>query len=177
MRNHSGLLLFLAIPALLGPARMAAGADGSRAVRLRLTLPTQDVSAALSNGPVLMAPSAGDARPVSVDVLGETRVAGQPPRQRNPQLSRDHLVIIGVDADGVEIARVTTPDPTLVRAETVDEEGRISSRRLFRDSVDFSVVLPDDPKIVKLEIRRPRWTGSEFVLDLVGTDALRRRGE
>jgi hypothetical protein len=56
-----------------------------------------------------------------------------------------------------------------VRAEAFSPSGeRTSSEEFYRTEAEFSVFLPDDPNIVELKIYQPQWTGSSFILELVG---------
>ena len=103
-------------------------------------------------------------RPI-VNIVRRTIRTGRPPKQRGAQLSRDHIVVVGLDKNGEEISRVVTIDPRLVRAETVDDQGRLISRRFYRRDVQFVVTLGDDVRIVEIKILQPRWTGSKFELD------------
>ncbi|MGE5443534.1 MAG: hypothetical protein ACM3SR_02905 [Ignavibacteriales bacterium] len=60
-------------------------------------------------------------------------------------------------------------DPRILRAETAESSGQLtSSELLYRDDVTFSVTIPDDPSTITLRIYQPRWTGKEFALDLIG---------
>lgn len=104
----------------------------------------------------------------TVKVLRQQSHPEPAPRQRHPQLSEDHLVVIAVDRAGEEISRIVILDPRLVRAETIDPQGRFVSRRLYRQQVEFSVTLPDDDRVVRLRLLHPRWTGTEFVLEPLG---------
>ncbi len=92
-----------------------------------------------------------------------------PRRQRSPQLSPTQLVLIAYDEHGSELARVIMPDPRLILAEEVSANGDIGHKTLLRDEVDFPVVLPDYDSIETIRIFHPRWTGSDFVLDLLGS--------
>ena len=63
------------------------------------------------------------------------------------------LVVLGLDAQGNEIARGAIVDPRVVRHESLDANGHYRSRREFlRRHAQFSVVLPDDARITALEI-------------------------
>ena len=176
MTDRLPLSLLLILSVCVHTTTLAATGDRSRSIQLRITQPSQTAvstssSARMSDSSSTSQPQQ-QASPPSVDVLDNKVIAGRAPRQRNPQLSADHLVLVGVDSLGNEIARVSILDPSLIRAESADQQGRITSTRLYRDSVDFSVVLPDDPRITSIKIYRPRWTGSQFLLDPVGEGSL-----
>jgi len=108
-----------------------------------------------------------------MEVRERRTVAGNLPRQRRPELSEDLLVIIAYNIRGEEIYRTSQIDPRLLRAETADETGRLTSTLLYRESVDFWVVLPDDPDLDKAVFFHPQWTGEVFNLIHVGEVRLR----
>lgn len=109
----------------------------------------------------------------SVTVLSQKRTPGKFPRQRNSELSTQHLVVVGLNAQGQEISRALVLDPRVLRAESADASGRLtSSETIYRSDVTFSVPLPDDAAAVKVRIYKPRWTGEQFVLDSLGESDL-----
>ena len=135
-------------------------ADRSRAIILRL-----------ESGIVGRAAGALRVTRPSAHIVNIMRQRSRPdavPRQRGQQLSEDHLVVVATDRNGREISRTVILDPRLVRAEAIDGQGHFTSRRLFRQEVEFPIALPDDDRIVRLQILHPRWTGSEFILEPVG---------
>jgi hypothetical protein len=99
--------------------------------------------------------------------------SGSLPRQRAPELSPDQLLIVAVDSQGREKERVLVPDPRVLRAELPGPTGELHGEVLHRATAEFLVPLPDDPTIVELRVYHPRWTGSTFDLDLLGTAPLR----
>ena len=105
----------------------------------------------------------------TVTVLSQKRTQGTMPRQRNPELSPQHLVVVGLNAQGQETSRTVMLDPRILRAEMAESSGQLtSSELLYRNDVTFSVTIPDDPSTIALRIYKPRWTGKEFALDLIG---------
>jgi len=119
----------------------------------------------------LSAPSPTD---ITVTVLSHKHRQGKPPRQRNPKLSLQHLVVVGLNAQGEETSRTVILDPRIVRAETAEPSGTLTASELrYRNDVIFSVTMPDDPSVIALRIYQPRWTGKEFALDLIGEASLR----
>ena len=98
---------------------------------------------------------------------------GNLPRQRRPELSEDLLVVVAYNGRGEEVYRTSQIDPRLLRAETADESGRLTSTLLYRESVDFWVALPDDPELDKVAFFHPQWTGEVFNLVPVGEVRLR----
>lgn len=104
-----------------------------------------------------------------VTVLEKRRVPGSLPRQRNPELSSSHLVVIGMDALKQEVVQVIVNDPRLIRLETTTSTGKLTpSEIIYQSEVEFSIALPDDPRIRNIRLYHPIWTGSEYNLELVG---------
>ncbi len=102
-------------------------------------------------------------------VLERRRISGQVPRQRNVELSSQHLVVIGLDENGQEIARVVVIDPRLIRAEIFDPSGEIVTNKLiYREHAEFSLVFTEDPRLRKLKFYHPNWTETKFALELIG---------
>lgn len=110
---------------------------------------------------------------VTVTVLSQKRLQGEVPRQRNTELSLQHLVVVGLNAQGQETSQTVILDPRILRAETSELSGQLTgSGLLYRKNVVFSVVIPDDPSVIALRIHQPRWTGTEFALDSIGEASL-----
>jgi hypothetical protein len=112
--------------------------------------------------------------PVSqpMTIVGQKRVLQPPPRQRDPRITPDQLVVVCVDSEGRELFRTLVPDPRLLRLESQDSGGRWVSQRLYRQNVTLSVVIPDIPAIKEIRLYHPDWNGKEFTLELVGAAPL-----
>jgi hypothetical protein len=95
------------------------------------------------------------------------------PRQREPELSSDKVVIIARDSVGKVRDWQVLPDPRIIRAEAPGPGGELSGSVLYRDRADFLFTLPDDPDIERIDFYHPRWTGEKFDLDLIGGIPLR----
>ena len=109
-------------------------------------------------------------RAASIFAVVERRHAsGVMPRQRALELSADQLLIVAVDRLGRDRQRMLLPDPRLLRAEWPDPTGELQGVVLHRANAEFFVPVPDDPAITELRVYHPRWTGTTFDLDLIGT--------
>ena len=95
-------------------------------------------------------------------------MSGRLPRQREPELSSDKVVILARDSGGKILDWQVVPDPRVRRAEAPGPGGELSGRILYRDRADFLFTLPDDPDITRIDFYQPRWTGSNFDLDIIG---------
>jgi hypothetical protein len=131
-------------------------------LRIQWTAPTSGVSAAL-----------GQPRADSFKVLERRLIAGARPRQRNPQLSADQLVVQAFDARGALVDSQIIPDPRILRAESAGPTGELAGQVVLRPDPDFLITLPDSTAIVELRLLQPRWTGNGFVLDPIGSISLR----
>jgi hypothetical protein len=108
-----------------------------------------------------------------VTVLERRDISGPPPRQRNVEVSSQHIVVVGLDEQEREIARIVITDPRLIRAEIFDSSGEIISTKLiYRENAEILLVLPADPRLHELKIYHPNWTGTNFVLEPIGETQL-----
>jgi len=166
---------------LAAAAAAAAGQTFPTAVErsfdeMKIAVPRADASASQQvqlqwfavNGPDRAAVRAEDVR-----VISRVRGEGPLPRERDPQLSADHLVVVSSDAAGREVDWRIVPDPRLIRAEFSDDQGRLTGRLLQRVEANLLVDIPDSPDIVRLRIYAPEWGGDGFVLRLIATADLR----
>jgi len=146
-------------------AGSTAGAQTAETVQqLRVQWTTTSVSTAL--------PAPGP-RVSPLRLLDRRPVPGSRPRQRNPQLSADQLVVQAFDARGALVDSQLIPDPRLVRAEAPGPSGELVGQVLQRPDPDFLITLPNSATLVELRLFQPRWTGTDFVLDLIGSIDLR----
>jgi hypothetical protein len=109
----------------------------------------------------------------SFTVLERRRIPGKIPRQRNPELSSDHLVVEAMNGLGETVDKQLIRDPRVLRAEVPGRTGELGGRALRRADPEFLLALPDDPAITEVRVYQPRWTGSAYSLDLLGTIPLR----
>ena len=114
-------------------------------------------------------PDAGStAQPRMFALLEQRVVLGSLRRERFPQLSYDRLVVVVHDAAGRELDWRLVPNPGIVRADVPGPDGRLRGGTIEVDSVELSITIPDVAGADRVDIFRPRWTGSEYLLDLVG---------
>jgi hypothetical protein len=112
----------------------------------------------------------GKEQPSNIFTLLERRSApGSLPRQRNPELSSDQIVVIAVDAQGKEIDWQIIPDPRILRAEFPGPTGELRGEVLHHAETELLITFPNDPAVKELRLYHPHWTGAGFILDLLGT--------
>lgn len=95
--------------------------------------------------------------------------ADPPPRQRSPEVSRDHLVIAFLDAAGtVRYTRIVV-DPRLVRGEFPDAAGNLHKTEIRRADVELSVTAPGGTAADEVRIFAPDWDTGELRLRQVAS--------
>jgi len=108
------------------------------------------------------------------EVTGRRTLTGPLPLERHPELSSDQLAVVGADSNGSVVFWSLIKDPRIVRAEQPGAGGVLTGRVLYRGPVDFLVALPDSPQIVQVGLYQPRWTGAQWILDLLGAFSVAR---
>lgn len=147
-----------AVPRAFGALRdRVAQVDAGSAQEIRIHWFVKD--------PRIAAQAAAD----DLTVVDRRPVLGAIARERRPELAPDKLVVVLIDNDGREVDWRIIPDPRLIRGEFADADGKMNGQQLRRVETDFLVAIPDLPSIARLALYQPRWTGREFMLDLVGT--------
>lgn len=101
----------------------------------------------------------------SLTVLQQKVIPGGPRRERNPQISQNHLVVVVDDGAGRELDWRLIPDPRFVRAETPDANGRLTGRVLEQTAVEFLVAIPDLRDARRIQIYQPMWNGKDYSLE------------
>lgn len=161
-------LVALAVVAAFGLAVAGASAQGILGIQeLRIGL---DLVVAPTPPSVGGAPAPP---PSTSAMLSRHRSSGQLPRQRNPELSSDQIVVVADDAQGQVIDWQLVADPRVLRSEGPGPTGELEGRALLQTSTELMIAIPDNPAIVQLRLFHPRWTGTAFVLDLLGIVSLR----
>jgi len=106
-------------------------------------------------------------------ILSRQTMSGRLPRQREPELNSDQIVIIARDANEKIVDWQVVPDPRLVRSEGLGPAGELSGKVFYRQRADFLFTLPDEPGIARIDFYHPRWSGTNFDLDRIGGVSLR----
>jgi hypothetical protein len=120
-------------------------------------------------GPSITAPTDVRTTPGPFRVLERRSITGSLVRQRDPQMTENHLLVRAVNAGGQIIDTQLILDPRVVRAETPGPSGELRGETLHLASPEFLLTIPDGSAVRELRIYHPRWTGTAFVLDLLGT--------
>jgi hypothetical protein len=105
-------------------------------------------------------------------LLERRRVGGTLPRQRNPVLSEDQLVVIAVNGWGETVDEQLIPDPRVLRAESPGPTGQLAGQLFHHANPELLISLPDNPAITEVRLYHPRWTGTRFILEFLATIAL-----
>jgi len=97
------------------------------------------------------------------------RYPGERARQRMPELSEEQVLVVGTGATGHPRDWALVADPGLIRAESAGTDGTLAGETRRAAGTEFLVTMPQDPEIAELRFYRPRWTGTLFALELLGT--------
>lgn len=161
VKNIAFVVIFTISSLMIGKISYAGNEQKSRELLLQLGPFAQEAA---------VSPDIMVRRPLgqTVAIIGEKRVARPPPRQRDPKLSPDQIVVVGLDSEGQELSRTLVPDPRFIRTETLDSSDRLVSGQMYLENAKLSVVLPDDPALKEIRLYHPEWTGSRFTLELIG---------
>jgi hypothetical protein len=95
--------------------------------------------------------------------------AGAVVRERNPEISEDQLIVVASDPDGRPVSWRAILDPRIVRAEGMSAAGEMTGRVLHRADVEFAIALPLGSTTAEVQIFRPRFTGTDWVLTRLGS--------
>ena len=110
----------------------------------------------------------GITEPRMFALLEQRVVQGGLRRERFPQLSYDQFVVVARDAAGRELDWRLVRNPGIVRAEAPGPGGRLQGGAIEVDSVELSIAIPDVAGVDRVYLYRPRWTGTEYLLDPFG---------
>jgi hypothetical protein len=102
-------------------------------------------------------------------ILERRRAPGSLPRERNPEPSPGQIVVVAVDSVGEVIDAQVVRDPRVLRFETQGPGGKMTGELLHRSNPEFLLTVPDDPRLHEIRLYVPRWTGTYFVADHLGT--------
>lgn len=123
-------------------------------------------------GSTVAGQTAGAALPPPLALVEQKFSSGFLRRERRPQLSPDMLVIVVRASDGRELDWRTAPNPRVLRAETPGPDGRLSGQFFERQEAELFIAIPRLVEASALRVYQPRWTGTEYALDVVGDVAL-----
>lgn len=164
------VLQFVAIIIMMTATGHVAAAENSSSllIDLRIESPVSNSTRLTANNGTSELSSVKPTR-TTARLVRQRRIDSPARYQRNIQYSEDQLVVVSLDANGLERYRDVHNDPRLIRAELADGDGRLESRLLFRSSASFSFAIPDDPETDSVKILKPRWNGGEFAFDTIAT--------
>jgi len=113
----------------------------------------------------------GDARSVyQFEVVNERSVPEEAAvRERHPEISSDHLIVVATDAGGQPLLWRAILDPRIVRTEGPSPTGEMTGRVFHRAEAELVIALPLDRSIAELQIFQPRFTGTDWVLTRLGS--------
>ena len=102
-----------------------------------------------------------------VELVGERVVERGLRRERRPEISPNHLVVVVLNEKDVEIDWRLLLHPGILRAEAPGSDGRLRGRVVERDVVDLWIAIPDLPGADRIHIHSPRRADGKYLLDLI----------
>lgn len=110
----------------------------------------------------------GAAAPPIFALLEQRVVPGSLRRERFPQLSYDQFVVVARDAAGRELDWRLVKNPAIMRVDVPGPDGRLQGGIIEVASTELSVAIPDAAGVDRVYLYRPRWTGTEYLLEPFG---------
>lgn len=139
--------------ALVGGVPQASGDLPVRELRIRWTS-------------IVPAGAASTTRVHSLALAGDGRSRAQIRRERQPELSRNDLVVVVQDAAGRDLDWRRVANPRILRAEVPAlPGGPLTGRELERSDAEILLTIPDSPAADRVVLFGPRWTGTQWELD------------
>lgn len=169
--RHNQIVLVALFVGIASGALSGQSDQGVQQVRVQWSTAANAAVPAL--GQQAAAPAPGQQSVSPLTLLERRPTGGSLPRQRNPQVSADQILVQAVNAAGDVVDSHLIPDPRLVRAESPDSTGELTGEVMYRANPDFLITFPDVPDLVELRLFQPRWTGTAFVFDPIGSVSLR----
>ena len=103
----------------------------------------------------------------AVELVGERVVERGLRRERRPEISPNHLVVVVLNEEDVEIDWRLLLHPGILRAEAPGADGRLRGQVVERDVVDLWIAIPDLPDADRIHIHSPRQVDGKYLLDLI----------
>jgi hypothetical protein len=144
-------------------------ADRLREMRIRWTTSPATPAGVAATG-------ATTAPTQSFEVVRDQAGPGVLRRERQPQITANQLVIVVRRADGAALDWRAVQNPRIVRAEVPGADGQLTGRTVEREDSELLVTVPDLADAASLSVYQPRWNGTEYLLDLIGSVPLKRVG-
>jgi hypothetical protein len=98
-------------------------------------------------------------------LLDQRRLDGELRRERKPEISPNHLVVVVLDATARELDWRLVANPRVLRAEGPGPGGQLTGRVLEQGSAELLLTIPDVSGADRIQIYRPIWTGKEYRLE------------
>ena len=113
------------------------------------------------------------ASPVSLGIVSRRNFQEPARAKKKLKVSPNKWIVAGIGGQGELRHSALIADPLVLRAESPDANGLLSGQVLQKEQGEFLVSIPDDPLIRQLKVFRPKWTGLEYDLELMGEVPLR----
>jgi hypothetical protein len=94
--------------------------------------------------------------------------------ERDPELTPDSLVVVAVDVAGSTLDWQIVHDPRVIRAESPGADGLLSGRTFTSETAEVRAVLNGGDQTTELRVFKPRWNGSDWLLEPIATARVAR---
>ena len=106
-------------------------------------------------------------RETAVELVEERVVRRGLRRDRRPEISPNHLVVVVLDNDDHAIDWRLFLDPGIVRAESPGRDGRMWGQIVKHGVVELLIAIPNLDNAHRIHIHSPRWVNGEYLLDMI----------
>ena len=110
--------------------------------------------------------------PASMGIVSRRNFQESMKVKRGLKVSSNKWIVAAIGSHGELRHWTLIADPLVLRAESPGPDGLLSGQVLQRQEAEFLVSIPDDPSIRQLKLFRPRWTGQEYELEVMGIVSL-----
>ena len=154
---------------LVGAACASAQTPGTRSLRTLAAMPepeaaqTRELRIQWVTAP---APAGQSAQPApTLTILRQTVAPGRVRRERAPELSPNHLVVVVENAAGRALDWRVVTDPRIIRAETPGPDGKLTGHIVEPGSVELLLAINDVAGTDGIQIYKPIWNGKDYTLE------------
>lgn len=109
------------------------------------------------------------AESAEVSLVQVKKESGALSRQRVLELSPDQIMVVAINGQKQVLWWNLQPDPRVFRAETSDDSGNLSGKKLYRNDSEILFSIPADAAITEVRFYHPVWDGtSSYSLQEIG---------
>jgi len=110
--------------------------------------------------------------PASIGIVSRRSFQESVKTNKRLKVSSYKWIAAGIGSQGELRHWTLIADPLVLRAESPGPDGQLSGQVLQREQAEFLVSIPDDPLIRQIKLFRPKWTGQDYELEVMGVVSL-----